>query len=428
MSIRFRFDWVDAAPSPDAAAQRTMAKLSIEADGAVVTSVLDRQGGEYREHIVTPLLHVAEWLVSNWRHIRHEVEDSGTQRPGFESRHNLAFAGNGFVLPRLWMVPSAGRVNLRWERWKPQHARVEFIDEAKTSVDREELEQEFRTLIEAVLERLRNLGDGGAAAEFLENTWQAIESLDADEAEFCRAAALLGIDPFNVADSTAKTIAEFWENTEPAIREEALASAGEDSLPHVSRWLDDARATLETAGNKTDWADIRRAMPAGLAGPPWKRGYALAGAARDHLQVGEGRFDFESNRAPGIFHWEVTPPSERIQGLVAVNAPACVTAPKGEAGKRFLLARALGDYMGRSQPGPGILSSLLTDRQAQSRAFAAEFLAPAESLRTRLGGDFPDEERDEERIDDLGREFGVAGEVIRRQIENHGLTAPWKRR
>lgn len=425
MSVRFRFDWVDAAPSPDAAARRTMAKLSIEADGAAVTSVLDRRNQEYREHVVTPLLHVAEWLVGNWWHIWYEVEDSSDrQRSGFESRHNLAFAGNGFVLPHLWMVPTAGRINLEWKRWKPQHARVEFIDEAKTSVDREELEPEFRTLIEAVLERLRNWGGGDAAAEFLGGTWKAIQSLDADERDFCRAAALLGIDPFDVADSTAGAIAEFWENTEPAIREEALASAGEDSLPRVSRWLNDARATLEETGNETNWADIRRAMPAGLAEPPWKRGYALAGAVRDHLRIGEGRFDFESNGSPAVRHWEITPPVNRIQGLVAANAPACVTAPKGETGKRFLLARALGDYMGRSQPDPGILSSLLTDRQAQSRAFAAEFLAPAESLRERLGGEFPDEER----IDDLGQEFGVSGEVIRRQIENHGLAASWERR
>lgn len=425
MSVRFRFDWVDAAPSPDAAARRTMANLSIEADGAAVTSVLDRRNQEYREHVVTPLLHVAEWLVGNWWHIWYEVEDSSDrQMSGFESRHNLAFAGNGFVLPRLWMVPTAGRINLEWKRWKPQHARVEFIDEAKTSVDREELEPEFRTLIEAVLERLRNWGGRDAAAEFLGGTWKAIQSLDADERDFCRAAALLGIDPFDVQDSAADAIAEFWENTEPSIRDEALASAGENSLPRVRKWLDDARATLERAGRETDWTAIRNEMPARENDYPWDRGYALANSVRDCLGIGGGPFRFESSGPTAMLHWETASPSRRLQGLVAANTPACVTAPKGETGKRFLLARALGDYMGRSQPDPGILSSLLTDRQAQSRAFAAEFLAPAESLRARLGGEFPDEER----IDDLGREFGVSGEVIRRQIENHGLAASWERR
>ncbi len=420
MSIRFRFEWVDAAPSPDTAAQHTMAKLSIEAGGATVTSVLDRRSREYREHVVVPLLPVAEWLAGNWQHIRHEVADTNEQRPGFESRHNLAFAGNGFVLPRLSIIPSTGqRVNLQWKRWKPQHARIEFIDEAETHVDRTQLEPELRTLIESVLERLRALGDGGAAAETLANTWRAIESLDADEEEFCRAAALLGIDPFDVADSTAGAIAEFWENTAPSIREEALASAGEDSLPRVSEWLDDALATLAETANETDWADIRSTMPPHSAAPPWERGYSLANAVRERVEIGEGPFYFESRKLPAIPHRETEPPCRRIQGLVAANAPACVTAPKNELGKRFLLARALGDYMGRSQPGAGILSSLITDRQAQSRAFAAEFLAPAESLRARLDGAFLDEEK----IDDLGYEFGVSSQVIGYQIENHGLAA-----
>ena len=67
--------------------------------------------------------------------------------------------------------------------------------------------------------------------------------------------------------------------------------------------------------------------------------------------------------------------------------------------------------------GPSLLSSLTTERQAQSRAFAAEFLAPAVSLRRRIPGDYVEDER----IDDLGREFGVSSELIRRQIRNHHL-------
>ena len=84
------------------------------------------------------------------------------------------------------------------------------------------------------------------------------------------------------------------------------------------------------------------------------------------------------------------------------------------------MARALGDYLARASPGPGLLSSLSTDRQAQSRAFAAEFLAPADALRARLAGNSSVEP---ERTDDLAREFGVSSEVIRRQIENHDMGA-----
>ena len=94
-----------------------------------------------------------------------------------------------------------------------------------------------------------------------------------------------------------------------------------------------------------------------------------------------------------------------------------MTAQRGESGKRFLVARALGDYLGRFAPGMGMLSSLATDRQAQSRAFAAEFLVPAESLRRRLSSDSVDAER----TDELAQEFRVSSELIRRQIQNHDL-------
>lgn len=79
--------------------------------------------------------------------------------------------------------------------------------------------------------------------------------------------------------------------------------------------------------------------------------------------------------------------------------------------------------MGRTTHGPAILSGLATDRQAQSRAFAAEFLAPAEASRKELRSErIPLDD-----VDDLALEFGVSSYVVRHQIENHGLAqiADW---
>ena len=72
MSIRFRFNWIDAGPSPDSMARRTMAELSIEVGNATVTAVVDRRNRSYRDHVIVPLYHVAEWLVTNWWHIWYE--------------------------------------------------------------------------------------------------------------------------------------------------------------------------------------------------------------------------------------------------------------------------------------------------------------------------------------------------------------------
>ena len=235
-----------------------------------------------------------------------------------------------------------------------------------------------------------------------------------------RAAALLGIDPYEVPDAVAAAIISFWDGVDSSIREDALASASEESLAAVRQWLNRTFAALADSESGSDWNQLRQTLSASATGAPWTRGYKLARCARSELGVGEGRFEFDVRGALALWHSEQKPPSTRIHGLVAADAPACVTAPRGESGKRFLLARALGDYLDRPEPSAGILSSLVTDRQAQSRAFAAEFLAPAASLRAVLGDVNLVEP---EQVDDLGRRFGVAGEVIRRQIGNHNLAS-----
>lgn len=417
MSVRFQFDWVDAALCPDVAERRTMAKLSIKAGPSTVTSVLDNEKRALRDHVVVPMLHVAEWLVTHWWHLWHEIQDTRQQRPGFASRHNLAFAGEGYVLPHLDIVPLSGRIHLQWKRWKPEHSKIEFLDESEMAAGHEEVEKEFRNIIETVIERLRSFEDCSAAVESLRIAWEAINLIDADELEFSRAAALLGVDPFDVGDPEAHDIAVFWDRVDPSIREDALASASEGSLDLIREWLEEVIHGFEDAESDNEWAAIRGAVPPPIGAEPWNQGYELARSVRNALGVCDGRFDFDSQRAPNLRHRHVDSPSKRILGLVAADAPDCVTARKTERGKRFLVARALGDYLSRAEPCFGILSSLVTDRQARSRAFAAEFLAPAQSLQARLDSEFADEYV----IDDLGDEFGVSSYVILHQIKNHSL-------
>ena len=422
MSFRFGFEWVEASPSSDVLAHHSMAKVTIEAGGKFVTSVVDRwrrtpqDDFGARDYIIVPLFGVAEWLACNWWHIFHEIGDTaGQPKPDFEFRHDLAFAGDGFILPRLTMVAASGAVDLRWRRYKPEHANIEFIGEGAARVARNELEACFRNVIEATIARLR---DRGAAPETLCEEWAAVNAVDPEEREFCRAAALLGIDPFDVDDERADAIAAFWESAEPALREEALAAADADSLPEVGAWLARNLRSLANA-QSGDWPHVRRDLPPASHERPWERGYDMARSIRRQLGSEQGRYEFAGAGAPLAVQVREDPtPSPRIDGLVAPDAPACATKPRGPAGARFFAARALGDYLGRPGPGPGLLSTLATDRQAQSRAFAAEFLAPAEDLRARIGGAAFVESDD---VDELAGEFGVSPVVISRQIENHGL-------
>ena len=87
------------------------------------------------------------------------------------------------------------RVHLAWTRYKPHHARIEFVDEGRHEVDRDQLELEFRNLIDAVLERLHGDPELSAAADNLALAWRAINDLNEDELALSRAAALLESTP-----------------------------------------------------------------------------------------------------------------------------------------------------------------------------------------------------------------------------------------
>ncbi len=415
-----QYEWCDGTePSPDRVSQHTMARVFIKVGDQIVTSVYDRFLKDYRDHIYVPLAYVAEWLAANWWHLWYEAASvSGDQRPGFRSRHDLAYAGNGFVLPSLTLVPVGRQIRVVARGWTPRHAPLEFRGECDVMFARHELEREFRSLVGDVIARLRAKR---TPFEALESEWRAIESLDSNEREFCKATALMGLDPFDIEVNTAERIARVWNQTDPAIREEALGAAQEHSLVAIQDWLECWLESAEQAHSGDDWKTVRNAIRrAGVSEDlPWRQGYVDARAVRGVLADGPGRFEFAQDGPCAIWSDDVEEsPSPRIQGCVASDSPSCVVVRRTEAGKRFLLARALGDYIGRDESGPAILGTLETARQARSRAFAAEFLAPAEWLRTQVGSAIL---VDGETVDGFAAELGVSSWVVRYQIQNHRI-------
>ena len=411
MSFRLRFDWVDPGPSPDVVMRQTMARFSIEVGGKTLTAVQDRQSRRYRKKIVVPLFTVANWLVDNWWYLWHEPADTQKQKPGFDERHNLANAGYGFLLPKLTIAPSSERIHLVAERWEPSHASISFVEEVDAYVEVEELRLEFRRLIESVLKRLESLHDREDGFQ-LSEAWAALNDLDPEEQEFSRVAAMCGIDPFDVDDSISEEIISFWERTEPSIREEALAVADAHLLPRLGDWLADTVEGLTSVGDENRWNEIRDHVSASHIQEPWKQGYELAKSVRELLELDQEPFQFDSEGPLAFFHQERKSPSRGIEGIVASEAPACVTVSRSHSGKRFLKARALGEFVSSKEPHLGILGSLHNDRQARSRAFAAEFLAPAEVLYNRWSAsDAPDDE-----VEDLSREFDVSPRYCRHKM------------
>lgn len=413
MSVQLGYRWVKAEKSRDRLSQLTMAELRIEIGGRVVTSVIDHRTHTYRKHVVVPLFSVAEWIVGNWHHLFCEWEDAAGTDSGVMERHDLAHAGDGFILPHLTVFPVGREIRLRWAERRPRYTSLQFVDSGEERVAPDVLRGELARFVEAVLARV---GETPAVAQ-LRDTWDAIQGLDEEELEFSRAAALLGVDPFDVDERLSDTLVRFWNDTDEHLREDALAVADEGTLARVEKWVNRGLRALDGFKEPVGWNRVRKSLNAKRGLTAWSQGYDLARSARKALDLGTDPYVFAIEGPLAVQHKASAPPSRRIEALVASDAPTCITSPRSESGTRFLLARALGDYLAREGSGAAILSSLATDGQARSRAFAAEFLAPARGLRKRVR----DASLEPEDVDELGKEFGVSSQVIEHQMENHGL-------
>ncbi len=411
----FDYQWVDALPPyPDPSAHNTMARLTINVGDQVATCV--RDGNKYFEYIEVPMAHVAEWIVVNWWHLQYEADAVyGSSRAGFAARHDLSYAGNGFVFPRVVFRPEGGCVVVSNERWYANHAHIQFLLEGEQMIGTAALLRELRDLVENVIARLKakNVEDIPWAEE-----WDVINNrLDADEKEFCRATAMLGLDPFDIEPAVADQVVAVWDETDPLIREELMLASDEKTLRQTHEWFQESLASINGVPN-TVWEEVKaavRSMPSNSE-QPWEAGARDARRVLHELDHTPGPFFFSDEYA--IHNIETASPSSRIEGCVGRGTPSCAVVSKQETGKRFLLARALGHYIAHAGNEPSLLSKLRTPEQSQARSFAAELLAPSEWLRHEVGSQ-SDIEYDQ--ICELAEQLRVSEFAVQWQIQNHEI-------
>ncbi|MGL5888492.1 MAG: ImmA/IrrE family metallo-endopeptidase, partial [Bacteroidia bacterium] len=122
---------------------------------------------------------------------------------------------------------------------------------------------------------------------------------------------------------------------------------------------------------------------------------------------------------------QITISNRSIRALLAIkdnDQPGFVFFAKAEPSffneqnRRFTFCRLLREYLFNQNP-----YSLITESkdfmQKRNKAFAAEFLAPANTLKKKI----TTSKLSDDDIDDLATELNVSSLVIRHQIENHKI-------
>jgi hypothetical protein len=193
-TLRLDFEWQDPAGARGKELRATWASLSVVIDDTPVTELQDRQTKSVRTGVFLPLFPLTEWLADNWWFLHAEVERSDTaESREFDRRHNIRWAREGFVLPSLRFVTLGKDVEAQWQSLDIPSAKIRFLASGCALLPGSAFTEALRGFVNAVVARLDEMGVPGTT---LHEQWLAIQNADADEQEFCEAAARLGTDPY----------------------------------------------------------------------------------------------------------------------------------------------------------------------------------------------------------------------------------------
>jgi hypothetical protein len=424
-ALEFRVvEWCDPGEMRGEVLRATYGRLEIRAAGLTLSHLEDLRTRSVRDAIYLPLYPLAEWLALHWWVLLYEAP--GGAADGYLARHGLRYAGDGYALPDLQIHPWGERVHLRMRPRCLEGAGVSFLVATDHYLARSELRDALGRFIRLVAERLDQQGIGGT---LLQEQWRRIGEItnDPEQEAFCQAAARLGEDPLALDDDLGGLLEQGATRLPVPLLNELCSSAGSAGLADALAWACDARQRLQHGHSPwTPLIAIRRQAGGDPGATLWERGYALAGWLRDQVRLGDE--PIPSMEAIGhaftladvgqdlVFHGAGPRGISALSWEGSAGAPAFLITRTHPASQRFALCRALYGYLVGASEG-FLVTETQSEGQQASRAFAAEFLAPAAALRRRLTTKWVDGED----VLELAEAFGVSDYVIRHQIENHGI-------
>ena len=367
--------------------------------------------------------HLAEWLIWNSWRLRWEARPDAPGR-GWAFSHSFSSIGTGYVWPNIEISSDGVRAGIAsLPTIDPSAGLYRYVGApAFKVVAASALENAIRGFAKAVL----NLLDSADVVNTnLHRLWQDVERerSDPDTARLRRLEARLGCDPDETAapDLAATTAAVRGFGADSV--EELAADAGwrgATTLPSVK----DLTAVAKQAGLEVRLQDAVR-LHATDDGPvwgeaaAWRVGVATARSLRcqealDGQPIGNARLAELAGTPMAVLDGDAAQRSS-FSFVLATDSRAQVSLrSKWATGRRFDLARLLGDrLLGHVEPlSPATRS--YTYRQKAQRAFAVELLCPYEAVCDFLGDD-----RSEERYDDAASHFNVSPRAISTLLLNN---------
>jgi len=398
------------APGANASVEEanTVARLKICVGRSIATDL--RKAGEQQivDHIVMPVYPLAESIAFRWWQILY----------GRGRKVSMRALRSGFVMPDITLTGIGNdQIEITCKPFAYENPNIQFVslDEEKQSIN--EVQDQLLTFLMSVLDQL---GERKVAGSLLSAQFEKIEASldDDDELEFCRAAGAFDVDPYTADDRVAGLIEDAARLFDSDGLEEFLAGSKLNSAIGSIEWLRDAEHRLGEMTELPGVEDLRGFLNfRRRAAAPWTEGYASARKARHRLGL-QSTDTIESvanlSKLLGNKNFKTAPRSpSSLKGAshVIPGHAHVIVGSAGPESELFTVARTVGDalHFGTDHYSP-VTGQVGTYRQQLGRAFAAEFLAPVESIL-----EMQETGRDDEQI---AHHFGVSEWLIHHQFEN----------
>ena len=417
--MRFSVDWIDGGLNGAAEERATLCDLIIYVSDQNACRFVDFVSNEDTEALTVPAVHLAEGLATDWWLVFG----------GRDREHRIQRYRTGFALPDLSIRADGSTFEVTGKSFYSKNPHLRFPFAGDETLPRSAAESTLSGFIEGVVDRLA--GEGVRNSEVAVCWSRVAESRsDPDEQALCEASGALGLDPYTISEDDARLIERAHKlfSEEPLI--EFLAGvrgrARSASVPeHVSQVESRpaGQSSLPELGAVA--GQIEQAIRYHRDDRPWAMGYRAARAFRDALGVGSDQRFASHVILAGKLGGATFEPARLFSGVRALvsrsdggtrihlhdHQRGSRSAGAGARSNNFAFTRAVGDAVCFRDTRRSVINDLHhAERQATGRAFAAEFLAPVESV-----VDMCEDGCDAEEIAD---EFGVSSYVIEDQIRN----------
>ena len=399
------------------------AAIGIQANDVWLTEGRDALAIRLRQAPLLSAYHLAEWFAWNWWRLRWEPRASGEE---WRFAHKMANIGGGYVWPNITIFSDGERTTLIAQATKDRPGvPFRYINDSVAIIPSTDFESEIDIFLGRVLDRLESMK---VANTNLARVWDdvCIERKSLELAQVRKLEALLGNDPDeSSADLVARLIADAGTLGIAAVEELAadhghlqnasVLSALELTNIAKTSGFDAQPASMVSAPKSLHGNDRRNQHPAWLAGTR----AAQALREQEHLDGPISDVHLAKMLAvdqKALNHQNAATVNVSFALDVLNNQSRLVLRSKQHEGRRFELARLLGDRLMSTDGGLFPATRASTYRQKAQRSFAAELLSPFSAVFNMLNGDYSQEKQA-----DIAGHFDVSPMNIRTQLVNHKI-------